>query len=198
MTGLVLASGSVTRRGLLEAAGLRPVGETAAVDETRALIALRADGADAGAAACTLARLKAEPVALRHPGSLVIGADQILEHRGLWLEKPGDRAAARAQLAGLRGDEHRLVSGVVVMQGRAELWRHADTATLRMRAFDDRYLERYLDAAGDAVLSSVGAYHLEGLGAQLFEAVRGDFFTVLGLPLLPLLGFLRSQGLETP
>lgn len=198
MTRLVLASGSATRRRLLEAAGLRPEVDTAPVDETRALLGLRGDGADAATAACTLARLKAAPVAARHPDALVIGADQILEHRGLWLEKPLDRAAARAQLAGLRGEEHHLVSGVVVMRGAAELWRHADTAALRMRAFDDATLDRYLDAAGPGVLSSVGAYHLEGLGVQLFEAVRGDFFTVLGLPLLPLLAFLRGQGVEAP
>lgn len=198
MTRLVLASGSPTRRRLLEAAGLTPVVETAPVDETQALLTLKDNGADAATAACELARLKAAGVAKRHPDALVIGADQILEHGGEWLEKPGSRAAARSQLAGLRGETHRLVSGVAVLRGEKQLWRHADSAELHMRRFDDAYLDRYLDTAGEAVLGCVGAYQLEGLGAQLFETVRGDFFTVLGLPLLPLLGFLRGQGVEAP
>lgn len=197
MTALILASGSPTRRRMLEAAGLAFTAETAAVDEASARLALAAGGADAAGAAVELARLKAAAVSARHPEALVIGADQILEHRGLWLEKPASRNAARAQLAGLRGDSHRLVSAAVVVRAGREEWRHVEAADLTMWDFDDDFLDRYLARAGDAVLGSVGAYQLEGLGAQLFETVRGDFFTVLGLPLLPLLGFLRRSG-EAP
>lgn len=191
---LVLASASPTRRRMLERAGVGFSVDVEAVDEGAARLALMADGASAAQAATELARLKARPVSRRQPGALVVGADQILEHRGLWLEKPHDRMAARVQLAGLRGDTHRLVSAVVVFRDGAELWHHADAATLEMHGFSDAFLDRYLDAAGDAVLASVGAYQLEALGAQLFDAIAGDHFTILGLPLLPLLAFLRAEG----
>ena len=187
---IVLASGSATRRQLLERAGLDFVVDTAPVDEA----AVKRAFTDPTLAAEALAELKAVRVSPRHPGALVIGADQMLDCDGAWFDKPEDAAAARRQLVRLRGHRHRLTSAVAVVKDGRCLWRHAEAAELAMRPFSDAFLDRYLAAAGPAVLGAVGAYHLEGLGAQLFSAVTGDYFTILGLPLLPLLGFLRDHG----
>jgi len=187
---IVLASGSATRRQLLERAGLDFIVDTAPVDEA----AVKRAFTDPVLAAEALAELKAVRVSPRHPGALVIGADQMLDCDGAWFDKPDDAAAARLQLATLRGHRHRLTSAVAVIQDGRCLWRHTEAADLTMRPFSDAFLESYLAAAGPAVLGAVGAYHLEGLGAQLFSAVIGDYFTILGLPLLPLLGFLRDHG----
>ncbi|TWA95526.1 septum formation protein [Azospirillum brasilense] len=191
---VVLASGSRTRAEMLERAGVRVTLAPAAVDEEEIKLAARAEGAPVEDVAEALAELKAQRVTRKHPGSLVIGADQMLECEGRWFDKPADRAAARAQLQDLRGRTHRLVSCAVVFCDGERLWHHVDRARLTMRPFSDAFLDSYLNAAGDDVLGSVGAYHLEGLGAQLFHRVDGDFFTILGLPLLPLLGFLRVHG----
>ncbi len=191
---VVLASGSRTRAEMLERAGVRVTLAPAAVDEEEIKLAARAEGAPVEDVAEALAELKAQRVTRRHPGALVIGADQMLECEGRWFDKPTDRAAARAQLQELRGRTHRLVSCAVVVRDGERLWHHVDRARLTMRPFSDAFLDSYLDGAGDDVLHSVGAYHLEGLGAQLFHRVDGDFFTILGLPLLPLLGFLRVHG----
>ncbi|WP_353858300.1 nucleoside triphosphate pyrophosphatase [Azospirillum formosense] len=191
---VVLASGSRTRAEMLERAGVRVTLAPAAVDEEEIKLAARAEGAPVEDVAEALAELKAQRVTRKHPGALVIGADQMLECEGRWFDKPADRDAARAQLQDLRGKTHRLVSCAVVIRDGERLWHHVDRARLSMRPFSDAFLESYLNAAGDDVLGSVGAYHLEGLGAQLFHRVDGDFFTILGLPLLPLLGFLRVHG----
>ncbi|CAO3449056.1 Maf-like protein [Azospirillum argentinense] len=191
---VVLASGSRTRAEMLERAGVRVTLAPAAVDEEEIKLAARAEGAPVEDVAEALAELKAQRVTRKHPGALVIGADQMLECEGRWFDKPADRDAARAQLQDLRGKTHRLVSCAVVIRDGERLWHHVDRARLTMRPFSDAFLESYLNAAGDDVLGSVGAYHLEGLGAQLFHRVDGDFFTILGLPLLPLLGFLRVHG----
>ncbi|WP_114859340.1 Maf family protein [Azospirillum brasilense] len=191
---VVLASGSRTRAEMLERAGVRVTLAPAAVDEEEIKLAARAEGAPVEDVAEALAELKAQRVTRKHPGALVIGADQMLECEGRWFDKPADRDAARAQLQDLRGKAHRLVSCAVVIRDGERLWHHVDRARLTMRPFSDAFLESYLNAAGDDVLGSVGAYHLEGLGAQLFHRVDGDFFTILGLPLLPLLGFLRVHG----
>ncbi|AIB13095.1 septum formation protein Maf [Azospirillum argentinense] len=191
---VVLASGSRTRAEMLERAGVRVTLAPAAVDEEEIKLAARAEGAPVEDVAETLAELKAQRVTRKHPGALVIGADQMLECEGRWFDKPADRDAARAQLQDLRGKTHRLVSCAVVIRDGERLWHHVDRARLTMRPFSDAFLDSYLNAAGDDVLGSVGAYHLEGLGAQLFHRVDGDFFTILGLPLLPLLGFLRVHG----
>ncbi len=191
---VVLASGSRTRAEMLERAGVRVTLAPAAVDEEEIKLAARAEGAPVEDVAEALAEMKAQRVTRKHPGALVIGADQMLDCEGRWFDKPGDRTAARAQLQELRGRTHRLVSCAVVIRDGERLWHHVDRARLTMRPFSDAFLDSYLNAAGDDVLQSVGAYHLEGLGAQLFHRVDGDFFTILGLPLLPLLGFLRVHG----
>lgn len=191
---LVLASGSRTRAAMLEQAGLTALLDKPLVDEEEVKEAGRAEGVSADIVAEALAELKAQRIARRHPGALVIGADQMLECEGRWFDKPADRDAARDQLLALRGRTHRLVSCAVVVRDGERIWHKIDSARLTMRNFSEAFLDDYLDRAGEGVLHSVGAYQLEGLGAQLFQRVEGDFFTILGLPLLPLLGFLRVHG----
>ncbi len=194
---VVLASRSVTRATILRQAGVSFVVDVAAVDETEIKRSLRGEGADASHAAATLAGLKALRVSGRHADSLVIGADQILECEGKWLDKPVDLAAARRDLVALRGRAHWQVTSVCVVRNQTSLWQHTDRARLFMRDFSDRFLDLYLESADDMVLDCVGAYRLEGVGAQLFSRVEGDYFSILGLPLLPLLGFLRGHGAVT-
>ena len=196
---LVLASGSAARARLLAAAGLTFEVEAAAVDEVAVREALMAEAVGADDAATVLADLKAHAVAERAArGAIVLGADQILDLDGRWLGKPADRESTRRQLRTLRGRRHRLASAVVAYRNGGRIWHHVGSALITMRAFSDEALEAYLDAAGETALGSVGAYHLEGMGAQLIAAVRGDHFTVQGLPMLPLLAFLRDQGVLLP
>lgn len=191
---VVLASASPTRAALLRGAGIPIQVDAAAIDEAEVKASLLAAKAAPSTVAETLAELKAQRTARRHAGRLVIGADQVLECDGTLFDKPPDLAAARVQLLALRGRRHRLVSAVVLVRDGQRLWHHVDHAELRMRDFSMDFLEHYLDSAGGAVLSSVGAYQLEGMGAQLFAGIDGDYFTILGLPLLPLLDILREQG----
>lgn len=191
---IVLASASAVRARLLAAAGIVFEQHPAPVDEGALKDALKSEGASAGEAAEALAELKAQHISRKIPGALVIGADQILECEGQWFDKPGDRADAVASLKALGGRDHDLVAAVCVVRDGTVLWHHGDAARLRVRALDEGFIERYLEAAGQAALDSVGAYQLEGLGANLFTRIEGDYFTILGLPLLPLLGFLRGHA----
>ncbi len=193
-TGVVLASGSRFRADMLRAAGV-PFGiDVPRVDEAAVRESMSAEGASAEEVAVALGELKALTVSRRQPDALVIGSDQMLDCNGVWFEKPVDRDHARASLAALAGRDHRLVTSAVVVRGGERIWHACQSVRMRMRPLSDDFIERYLDAVGDDVRSSVGAYQLEGLGAQLFVSVEGDYFTVLGLPLLPLLDFLRVHG----
>ena len=189
---LVLASRSASRHAILRDAGIPVAVEPADIDE-RAIEQRRAEQ-DAGELAAVLAREKARVVAARRPGRLVLGADQTLALGERRFSKPADRAGARRQLAALRGQTHELHSAVALVRGSSVLFEHREVARLTMRSFSDQFLEAYLDAAGAAVTASVGAYQLEKVGIQLFERIEGDHFTILGLPVLPLLEFLRSAG----
>ncbi|GAC1347384.1 MAG: Maf-like protein [Acetobacteraceae bacterium] len=193
--GLLLASQSAARAAVLTAAGLRFAARPARVDEAAVKAAMRQDGASADDTALALAGLKASRVREGEP--LVIGADQLLVCEEDWFDKPSDSAAARAQLLTLRGRAHTLVTALVCRRGGNEVWRHVARPRLRMRAFSEAFLDAYLEAEGDAILSSVGAYRLEGLGVHLFDAIEGEHSAILGLPLLPLLGFLRQHGVLT-
>lgn len=188
---LVLASRSDIRGKILAAAGLRFEIRPAPVDE-RAVEA-KAGVSDAAAVARHLARAKADTVAASLPGRLVLGADQTLARGSRRFSKPADRAEAAEQLRALRGRTHELHSALALVRDGAPLFACVDTARLTMRDFSDRFLDNYLDMAGEMAMSSVGGYQLEGIGIHLFERVDGDFFTILGLPLLPLLVFLRQQ-----
>lgn len=191
---IVLASASAARRAMLERAGVSFTIDVAAIDEQSVKDSFKAETGNPARAAEALAALKAIRVSARHPGALVVGADQMLDCDGTWYDKPADPAEARAQLMSLRGRNHRLTSAVLVVRDGQTLWHHTEAAHLTMRRFSDAFLDDYLTQAGEAVLGSVGAYQLEGLGAQLMMQVTGDHFTILGLPLLPLLDFLRENG----
>lgn len=188
---LVLASESGARAGVLRAAGLRFEARAARVDEAAVKEACRAEGLEAADAALTLAELKAARI--RDPDALVIGADQLLVCDGAWFDKPADLDDARRHLQALRGRAHTLVTAVVCQRGGRTVWQHVATPRLHMRAFGDEVLNAHLAAEGDALLSCVGAYRLEGLGIHLFDRVEGEQAAILGLPLLPLLGFLRQH-----
>jgi len=193
---LVLASRSAARRALLEAAGI-PIALCPAGLDERALES-QATANDPSAIAVMLAREKASLVAKSHPGRLVLGADQTLALGSKRFSKPPDRFAARAQLQALRGRSHKLHAALAFVDDGAVVFEHVETARLTMRPFSDDFLDRYLDAMGDGVLASVGCYQLEGLGVQLFERIDGDYFTILGLPLLQGLDFLRRRGCLVP
>jgi septum formation protein len=189
---LVLASRSAVRRTLLEAAGI-PV-EICPADIDERSVEAGAPLQAPVAIAALLAREKASVIAERNRGRLILGADQTLSLDGRRFAKPADRAAARAQLRALSGRSHELYSAIAFVQDGAVLLEHVGVARLTMRAVSDRFLDDYLDAVGDAATASVGAYQLEGFGIQLFERLDGDYFTVLGLPLLKALDFLRRHG----
>lgn len=189
----ILASQSSSRLLLLKNAGLVAEAIPADIDERG--IQQASGLADPSAVAALLAREKAAHVSERHPGRLVIGADQTLALGARLFSKPGGRDAAAAHLRALAGQTHALHSAVAVMRDGVVQFEHVSTARMSMRPLGDAAIAAYLDAAGAAVTQSVGAYQLEGPGVHLFERIEGDHFTILGLPLLPLLGYFRSAGL---
>ena len=191
---IVLASGSKTRADLLRGAGLDVHIDPANVDEDAVKDSLRAEGASAAQVAEALSDLKALKVSRRHPGALVIGADQTLDCNGVWFDKPPDIDHLRGHIEALSGKRHSLFAGVSVMRDGERIWGLVEPAHLTMRSLTPDFIARYVEAVGEDGLGSVGGYRLEGLGAQLFSRVEGDYFTILGLPLLPLLGFLRQHG----
>jgi septum formation protein len=191
---LILASASPARRALLANAALEFEVVPAKLDERAAEAPLLAAGAPPADIAVVLAAAKAVAVAESRPAALVIGADQVLEIDGERMTKPADMEAARRQLLKLSGKVHQLHSAVACARGGAVVWQHAETAHLTMRRLDPGAIGRYLAIAGPAALASVGAYQIEGVGARLFEAIDGDYFAILGLPLLPLLARLRREG----
>jgi septum formation protein len=189
---LVLASKSAVRRAIIEAVGI-PL-EVAPADIDERAVEARAATGSASDAAALLAREKARVGAGRVAGRFVVGADQTLALGKTRFTKPVDRATAREQLRSLSGRTHELHSAVALARDGRVVFSHVDTARLTMRSLSDRFLDRYLDVAGETVTKSVGGYQLEGLGSHLFERVEGDYFTILGLPLFALLGCLRREG----
>nr|WP_321481600.1 Maf family protein [uncultured Cohaesibacter sp.] len=197
MIPLILASKSQARASLLSNAGLSFDTSVAQIDERAAEQPLLEAGASPADIASLLAQVKATEVSCRNPGALVIGADQTLGFGDKRFNKPEDDAAARRQLLELAGNSHQLNSAVACVKDGEILWSHVSTAILTMRPLSPQEVGHYMARVGAQVRSSVGCYQLEGLGVQLFEKIQGDYFTILGLPLLPLLGYLRDhQGLE--
>ncbi|MEQ1616417.1 MAG: Maf family protein [Hyphomicrobiaceae bacterium] len=193
---LILASASAARRAMLERAGVLFDAKPAKIDERAVQDVLMGDDSEVEPAdiAELLAEAKARDVSERHPGALVIGSDQVLEFEDEILNKPADLAQARAALKLLRASTHQLHSGVAIALDGEVVWSLVDTASLTMRQFSDKFLAAYIAEEGEALCSSVGAYKLEGRGLQLFEHIDGDYFTILGMPLLPLLNELRARG----
>ena len=190
---LILASRSPARQAVLRAAGIDFEVEPAEVDEAAVKAALKAEGAGPDDAARALAELKAIRVSNRWPGALALAGDQILAAGDRWYDKPADLAQAAAQLRALRGTEHVLHTVLAIARDGGVIWRHGERPRLTLRDFSDEFLDRYLALEGPAVLESVGGYRLEGRGSQLFSRIEGDHFAILGLPLMPLLAFLRGH-----
>lgn len=191
---IVLASKSRSRAAVLAGAGVAFETEDSEVDEAALKARLLAAGAGPREVAEQLGEAKALAVSARRPDDVVIGADQTLDLGGVLYDKPADLAEARSHLAAIRGRGHALHGGIVAAERGEVVWRATETSRLWMRDFSDAFLDSYLARSGAALLASVGAYQLEGEGAQLFERIEGDYFAILGLPLLPLLGFLRERG----
>ncbi|WP_299349186.1 nucleoside triphosphate pyrophosphatase [uncultured Shimia sp.] len=191
---IILASGSEIRAALLRNAGVEFDVVTAKVDEDMLRRALEAESAPPRDIADALAQAKATKVAAKHPDKLVIGCDQVLEFNGQVFAKPRDPDEARSQLKTLRGQRHQLLSAVVVFHENRPVWRHIGVVRLQMREFSDGYLDSYLERNWDSIRWSVGGYKLEEEGARLFHRIDGDYFNVLGLPLLELLNYLMLRG----
>ncbi|NWG46712.1 MAG: Maf-like protein [Alphaproteobacteria bacterium] len=198
MSRLVLASGSPARARLLAGAGVPFTVQPARVDEETLRQSLTAEGIRPREIADALAELKAMRVSAQVPDALVLGCDQLLLCEGRIFAKPEGRAGAEAQLRALAGRTHELITAQCIALAGSPIWRHVETPRLTMRALSEPVLAAYLDAEGDSVLSSVGAYLIEGRGVQLFERIEGSLFTVQGLALLPLLAFLRQHGVVPP
>jgi septum formation protein len=194
MIRLILASRSPIRASLLAQARVRFEVVPPRLDEAALKGSLLAEGAPPRDVADSLAEMKARRVAAKHPDALVLGLDQVLTAEGRLFDKPRDLTEAATHLRLLRGRQHTLLSAAVICRADTPLWRHVGAARLWMRAFSDEFLDGYLSSGGEEILESVGAYKLEAGGAQLFDRIEGDYFTILGLPLLPILAFLRLHG----
>ena len=195
MTTLVLASTSASRQAMLTAAGVPFEALAPCVDEAELKRALLAAGTDPRGVADALAEAKAVKISRKIPGALVLGSDSVVATEdGRLLDKAPDRDVLAAQLRDLRGRSHRLISAAVIAENGVPVWRFVDTAKLTMRSFSDGFLADYLAECGDVLLGSVGGYHIEGLGAQLFARIDGDQFTIRGLPLIAVLDYLRVRG----
>jgi septum formation protein len=191
---LILASASPARAALLRQAGVPFVAHPSRVDEAAVKAALLAEGAGPRDIADHLAELKALRLATRHPDALILGSDQVLALGDQLFDKPADIGEARAQLRDLAGRTHLLLSAAVIVEGGRPVWRHVGQARLTMRSFSDDFLDDHLHRLGNGILTTVGAYKIEDGGTQLFDRIEGDYFSILGLPLLPVLAFLRTRG----
>jgi len=191
---VILASASQSRAAVLRNAGVAIECRPADIDEDGVKTSLRREGRSAADVASSLAELKAQRIGEDNKSRFVIGADQMLQCGGVWFDKPVDLDHARGHLQVLRGKTHELLTAVCVFRDGVCQWRHLECARMTMRPFSDKFLDAYIDAVGDEVCQSVGAYRIEGLGARLFSRIEGDYFTILGLPLVPLLGFLADRG----
>jgi septum formation protein len=191
---LILASASRSRQAMLRASGVDFVVQAASIDERALAKELLSQGKDAGAIARALAEQKAIAISRQNPGDMVLGGDSVLALEGELINKSPDLAALRAELRRLSGKTHFLISAAALARDGQVIWHHVASARMTMRTLSDAFLDDYLAREGEAVLGSVGGYHFEGLGAQLFESAEGDYFSILGLPLLPVLKELRTQG----
>jgi septum formation protein len=189
---IILASQSLARKGILEGAGLKFSIQPADIDEDGITATLKEQGFSTRHIALDLSEKKAQAVAAKNPDALVIGCDQVLELEGKALSKAKDKESAKKKLRLLSGKTHNLISAVSIVQGQTTFWQHEDEAQLTMHAFNEEFLESYVQRAGPALTRAVGAYEIESAGAWLFSEVRGDYFTILGLPLLPLLSYLHD------
>lgn len=192
---LILASTSPTRLAMLRAAGLDPTPIAPRVDEVTIRDALTAEGASPRDIADALAEMKARKVAEKHPDALVLGCDQVLALDRQIFAKPETPDDARAQLRTLRGKTHKLLSAAVVYENAEPVWRHVSEARLTMHNLSDAYLDDYVHRNWESIRHSVGSYKVEEEGVRLFSALSGDHFTILGLPLLPLLAWLGNRGM---
>jgi len=194
MSEIILASGSSTRKTLLSNAGLTFRAQPARIDEAAIKAALLSEKASPRDVADALAEFKARKISEKEPGAVVIGSDQVLDLHGAVLAKLADRQAVADQLRALRGKQHSLLSAVVVYENAKPVWRHVGQVRLKMRDISDSFLEAYIDRNWPGIGDSVGGYKLEEEGIRLFTRIEGDYFTVLGLPLMDLLGFLTQRG----
>jgi septum formation protein len=191
---LILASGSSIRAQLLQQANIPHQVSIARIDEEMIKAALLSESAPPRDIADTLAEMKARRVSDKNPGALVLGCDQVLDHRGTLLSKPITPEDAISQLTSLRGDRHSLLSAAVIVEDGKPIWRHVGQVRLRMRDASDAYIAEYVDRNWDSIQHAVGSYKLEEEGVRLFSGIEGDYFNVLGLPLIELINYLTIRG----